>query len=96
MYEVVSTAQHAARHTTAQHRTVPHARARPHHTAEHGTARRCSAELVLQCAAELSLAQLGPGMVMLREVNNKREAKFQHAKHVVFHMGTLGAQQSGE
>ena len=69
MYEIISTAQHG----TVPHRTAGDGRARPQRTAPHGTAERCSAKLALRCAAELSRAQPGPGMMILRKQNrNKR------------------------
>ena len=60
-----STAQNgAAPHSTASHSTAPHGMARPRGgMAEHGTARRCCAELALRYTAELSSAQLIPGMM---------------------------------
>ena len=52
MYELVSTAQHAARHSIAQHHTAPH---RGQGTAPHGTARH-GAEL--RRAGEVYIAGL--------------------------------------
>ena len=68
MYEKVSTAQHAARHSTA-HSTAPHGRAR------HGTARRCSAELALRCTGI---------MILLKQSNKKEKAGFKVQNTVFF------------
>ena len=75
MYEGVRTAEQAARHSAAQHRTVPHRTAGHGRTARQGMAPHgaCSAELTLRCAAELSLAQMEPGVMTLSNQNKKKE-----------------------
>ena len=53
-------------------------------TAPHGTARRCSAELLiaLRCATELILGEQPTDAT-------EKEARFQRAKHGVFQAGTV-------
>ena len=57
MYEILSSAQHAAR--------------------------RCSAELALRCAIELSV------VIVRKQRRKKKEATFERAKHGVLQVGML-------
>ena len=59
-----------APHGTAEYRTARQG------TVPHGNARRCSAELVLRCATELSSPQPGPGIMIFVNKAEKEKPSF--------------------